>query len=119
HLPIAVLAVERSHLLLEEGAYSRADLILFFGGQEVHRAQLRSRIVIATAAMSGPIDPPPFCASPRRAPSTCRVPVRPRSWSHSSTSCAQPVAPMGWPRLSSPPPVFTGTRPPRSVAPLR
>ncbi len=49
-------------------------------------AQLAERIVTTAAAGSGLRKPPAFSASATLAPSTCRSPARPRSWSTSSTS---------------------------------
>ncbi len=43
-----------------------------------------SRMWMHMAASSTPMLPPPFSASPRRAPSTCRLPAAPRSWRPSS-----------------------------------
>src|SRR5690606_34672517 len=68
----------------------------------------RIRMVSVVAAVSSPIQPPPFWAMPTRAPATWRAPQRPRSWSAISTIWAQPVAPTGWPLATRPPLVLTG-----------
>ena len=62
---------------------------------------------------------PYTCVKPtRRGPGACRSPASPRSCRTTSWTWRRPEAPIGSPFARHPPSVFTGRRPPISVAPL-
>ena len=84
----------RLHAHPPEALLAVADRLV----EELDAHQGASSTVIATAASSRPISPPPFSATAIRAPSTWRGPASPRSWVTSSCTWASPVAPIGWPR---------------------
>lgn len=62
---------------------------------------------------------PWFTAIPACGSSTCRPSARPRNCHVSSQTWAIACAGIASPKQASPPLGFTGTRPPRVVAPLR
>src|SRR5262249_52437427 len=80
-----------------------------------HRAHAAAPTMQTVETAPGP---PSVCASPRRAPSPCRSPGRPSTWSPISAIILTPVAPTGWPHDCRPPERLTGMSPPNAVAPL-